>query len=45
MTNRDRLTELFNKALLKWENLRNDYLEEKIDDIDNFNFPFVSALS
>ena len=44
MTNRDRLTELFNKALLKWENLRNDYLEEKIDDIDNFNDVIIDYL-
>lgn len=44
MTDRDRLTGLFKEALLKWENLRNAYLEEKIDDIDNFDDVIIDNL-
>ena len=35
MTERDRLIEIVKKALIKFENLRNDFLDEKIDDIDD----------
>ncbi len=30
---RDRLVEFIEQALIKWEDLRNDFLDEKIDDI------------
>lgn len=33
---RDRLVELIEQALIKRENLRNDFLDEKIDDIPDF---------
>ena len=36
MKGRDRLIELIKKALDKWESLRNDFLDEKIDNIDPF---------
>lgn len=44
MTDRDRFKKLFNQALAKLESLRNAYLEEKIDHIDNFSDVIVDYL-